>query len=88
MNEEYVTKQLETHEKRLNNHGDRLDKLEQYQSRSEVQITNLCDQIKSLISTIKWSMGLLITTLVGFIIWYIQSLWKGEYYDRKSSETY
>ncbi|WP_313133727.1 hemolysin XhlA family protein [Anaerocolumna sp.] len=74
MNEEYVTKQLETHEKRLNNHGDRLDKLEQYQSRSEVQISNLCEQIKSLISTIKWSMGLLITTLVGFIIWYIQSL--------------
>lgn len=74
MNEEYVAKQLETHEKRLNNHGDRLDKLEQYQSRSEVQITNLCDQIKSLISTIKWSMGLLITTLVGFIVWYIQSL--------------
>ncbi len=74
MNEEYVTKQLETHEKRLNNHGDRLDKLEQYQSRSEVQIGNLCEQIKSLISTIKWSMGLLITTLLGFIIWYIQSL--------------
>jgi len=74
MNEEFVTKQLETHEKRLNNHGDRLDKLEQYQSRSEVQISNLCEQIKSLISTIKWSMGLLITTLVGFIIWYIQSL--------------
>lgn len=74
MNEEYVTKQLETHEKRLNNHGDRLDKLEQYQSRSEVQISNLCEQIKSLISTIKWSMGLLVTTLVGFIIWYIQSL--------------
>ncbi|GAA4294276.1 hemolysin XhlA family protein [Anaerocolumna aminovalerica] len=74
MNEEYVAKQLETHEKRLNNHGDRLDKLEQYQSRSEVQISNLCEQIKSLISTIKWSMGLLITTLVGFIIWYIQSL--------------
>lgn len=74
MNEEYVAKQLETHEKRLNNHGDRIDKLEQYQSKSEVQISNLCEQIKSLVSTIKWSMGLLVTTLVGFIIWYIQSL--------------
>jgi len=74
MNEEYVTKQLETHEKRLNNHGDRIDKLEQYQSKSEVQINNLCEQIKSLVSTIKWSMGLLITTLIGFFIWYIQSL--------------
>jgi len=74
MNEEYVAKQLEAHEKRLNNHGDRIDKLEQYQSRSEVQINNLCEQIKSLVSTIKWSMGLLITSLIGFFIWYIQSL--------------
>jgi chromosome segregation ATPase len=74
MNDEFVTKQLDTHERRLNNHGDRIDKLEQYRSRSEVQINNLCDQIKSLVSTIKWSMGLLITVLVGFIIWYIQHL--------------
>ena len=74
MNDEFVIKQLDTHERRLNNHGDRIDKLEQYQSRSEVQINHLCDQIKSLVSTIKWSMGLLITTLIGFLIWYIQSL--------------
>ena len=74
MNEELINKQLETHEKRLNNHGDRLDKVERYQSKSEVEIRNLCEQIKSLVSTIKWSMGLLITSLVGFFIWYIQSL--------------
>lgn len=74
MNEELVNKQLETHEKRLNNHGDRLDKLEQYKSSSEVEIRNLCEQIKSLVSTIKWSMGMLITSLVGFFIWYIQTL--------------
>jgi aspartyl/asparaginyl beta-hydroxylase (cupin superfamily) len=74
MDDEFVTRQLDTHERRLNNHGDRIDKLEQYQSRSEVQINNLCEQIKSLVSTIKWSMGVLITTLVGFLIWYIQSL--------------
>lgn len=74
MNDDFAIKQLDTHERRLNNHGDRIDKLEQYQSRSEVQINNLCEQIKSLVSTIKWSMGLLITVLVGFIIWYIQHL--------------
>lgn len=74
MNEELVNKQLETHEKRLNNHGDRIDKLEQYKSSSEVEIRSLCEQIKSLVSTIKWSMGLLITSLVGFFIWYLQSL--------------
>lgn len=50
----------------------RISVLEQYKSSSEVQITNLCDQIKSLVSTIKWSMGLMLTSLLGFVIWYIQ----------------
>lgn len=69
-----VDERLDVQDKRLNNHEDRLDVLERYQSKSEEQIKNLCEQIKSLVTTIKWSMGLLITTLVGFIIWYIQNL--------------
>lgn len=70
----HINEKLELQEKRLNNHSERIDKLEQYQSKSEVEIRNLCEQIKSLVSTIKWSMGLLVTTLVGFFIWYIQTL--------------
>lgn len=70
----YINEKLESHDMRLNNHGDRLEKLEQYKSSSEVEIRSLCEQIKSLVSTIKWSMGLLITSLVGFFIWYIQTL--------------
>lgn len=69
-----VNEKLEIQDKRLNNHSERIDKLEQYQSKSEVEIRNLCEQIKSLVSAIKWSMGLLITSLVGFFIWYIQTL--------------
>lgn len=69
-----IDEKFELHEKRLNNHGNRIDKLEQYQSRTEVKIENLIEQIKSLVSTIKWAMGLTITTLLGFFIWYIQSL--------------
>lgn len=69
-----IDERLEVQDKRINNHSERLDRLEQYQSKSEEQIKNLCKQIESLVSTIKWSMGLLITTLIGFIIWYIQNL--------------
>lgn len=69
-----IDEKFELHEKRLNNHGNRIDKLEQYQSRTEVKIENLIEQIKSLVTTIKWAMGLTITTLLGFFIWYIQSL--------------
>lgn len=61
-------------EKRLNNHGDRIDLLEQSRSRTETQIANLCEQIKSLISTIRWFLGLAGATLLGFLIWYIQTL--------------
>ena len=59
---------------RINNHAERIDKLEQYQSRAEMQIENLCEQIKSLVSTMKWAMGLTVTTLLGFLFWYIQNL--------------
>lgn len=69
-----IDEKFELHEKRLNNHGNRIDKLEQYQSRTEVKIENLIEQIKSLVTTIKWAMGLTITTLLGFFIWYIQGL--------------
>jgi len=57
----------------MNNHSERLDVLEQDRSRTEQKIENLCDQIKSLVSTMKWFMGVLITTLLGFFIWYIQN---------------
>ena len=65
---------LENHNIRLDDHDKRIDLLEQFQSRSEVQIMNLCKEIESLVSTIKWSMGVLITALLGFVIWYIQNL--------------
>lgn len=71
---ERVDEILENHDSRLGDHDRRIDLLEQFQSRSEVQIMNLCREIESLVSTIKWSMGVLITTLLGFFIWYIQNL--------------
>lgn len=69
-----VNERLDTHERRINNHSERIDRLEQYQSRTEAKIENLCEQIKSLVQTIKWSMTLAVTTLLGFFIWYIQNL--------------
>lgn len=65
---------LVLHDRRLNNHSERLDKVEQYQNRVEVQIENLCNKIDGLISSMKWTSGLIITSLLGFFIWYIQKL--------------
>ena len=69
-----VDDKLEIHDRRLGIHAERIDKLEQYQSRSEQKIENLCEQIKALVSTIKWAMAFAFTTLTAFFIWYIQGL--------------
>lgn len=60
--------------KRLDNHGDRLDKLENNEARTDTIVKNLCDQIKALTTALWWAMGLMITTGLAFIIWYIQSI--------------
>lgn len=65
---------LDTHTKRLNNHSDRIDNLEKFQSGTVIKIEHLIEQITSLISAIKWGTGITITTLLSFFIWYIQRI--------------
>lgn len=65
---------FDRHERRLNNHSERIDKLEQFESSTIVEIRNLIDQVKTLVNSIRWGMGLTITTLLGFFIWYIQRI--------------
>ncbi len=69
-----VERRLEVHDLRLNNHSNRIDELEQHRSRTEAKIENLCEQIKSLVTTIKWAMSLTVGTLLSFFIWYIQNI--------------
>lgn len=73
MNEELLKHQIQTHETRINNHGDRIDKLECRQGEMAVKIDNLCNSLDSLTSAIKWLICLVITTLIGFFMWAIQS---------------
>ncbi len=68
-----IDEMLGVHDKRLNNHSDRIDKLEQYQSRTEAKIENLCEQIKSLVTTMRWFIGLLIGAFVSFFFYVIQN---------------
>ena len=71
---ESIKEQIKRNETRLNNHSERIKQLEYYRTRTEVQVENLIKEIGSLVSTMRWTMGLLVTTLVAFFIWYIQSL--------------
>lgn len=72
LHREHLKHQIDTNERRINNHSDRIDKLEQYRAGVEKQIESLVEQIKDLVTSIKWIMGLLITSLVGFFFYVIQ----------------
>jgi len=69
-----VDERLADHDRQLKDHDKRIGDLEKYQSRAEEQVSQLCRQIKSLVTAIWWAIGLAISTLLGFFIWYIQNI--------------
>lgn len=68
-----IDEKLNIAESRLNNHGQRLDKLEQNAVRLEERLDNLIKQLSILNSTMKWFIGLLVGSYVGFFFYVIQS---------------
>ncbi len=73
MNEELISYQLKDHDNQLKIHSKRLDKIEQQQATFAVQIENLCSDLKDLTGVLKWLVGVLITTLIGFFIYMVQA---------------
>ena len=73
MNEELVKDKLDTHERRLNDHAIRIDKLEQRGAAVDEKIENLCEQIKSLVTTMRWFIGLIIGAFVSFFFYAVQN---------------
>jgi hypothetical protein len=72
MNDELIKDKLETHEKRLNDHSDRLDRLEQKGASIDAKIENLCQQLQSLTTTLRWFIGLLMGNFVAFFFYAVQ----------------
>jgi len=70
MNDELIKDKLETHERRLNDHSGRIDKLEQRGAAVDTKIENLCEQIKNLVNTLKWGFGILVTITL-FVLGYL-----------------
>ncbi|NRT90078.1 hemolysin XhlA family protein [Clostridium beijerinckii] len=69
-----LEEKLETHEKRLNAHGEKLDSLEQDNASFKAELRSLCDNLKALTSVMKWFIGIWVTTLLGFFIYSIEKL--------------
>lgn len=60
------------HDETLKEHDRRLDKIEQDGAEFKVQIQHLCDDIKNLTTTLKWFMGLLGGSFIGFFFYAAQ----------------
>ncbi|MGL4729951.1 MAG: hemolysin XhlA family protein, partial [Clostridium sp.] len=73
MNEETKEHILDVHEKRISNHAERLDKLEQNQVEFRIQIENLCKSITGLTSALKWGIGLIGGSFITFFFYAIQT---------------
>ena len=73
MNEEKLEHIIKVHETRINDHGERLDKLELQSGRLEERITALCDKLESQTKALNWLIGLAATGLVGFFMFVVQN---------------
>lgn len=67
-----VDERLDVGDRRLNNHADRLDKLEQNNVKMFTKIENLCDSIKSLTTVMYWFIGILVGSFVAFFFYAVQ----------------
>jgi len=72
MNDELIEHKLEIHEKRINNHSERIDELEKGRAATDVKMDNLCEKLEAQTKSINWLIGLMATSLLGFFFYAIQ----------------
>lgn len=70
---ERLKERIDTQEKRINAHSERLDKLEQNDVKMFTQIENLCKQLEGLTTVLKWFIGLLVGSFVAFFFYAVQN---------------
>ena len=73
MQREHLLEKIDRNETRLNNHSERLDKLEQYRSSIEQQLKSLVEQVANLVSIMKWFIGLFLGAFVSFFFYAVQN---------------
>jgi len=67
-----IDEKLETTEKRLNNHSERIDRIELVNSRLEERLSGLITQLGTLNTTLKWFIGLILGSFVAFFFYAVQ----------------
>lgn len=67
-----IDEKLEIHDKRLNNHSERLDRIELVNTKLEERLDNLIKQLTQLNSTMKWFMGIMVGAFISFFFYAAQ----------------
>ena len=67
-----INYRLDVHEKQLNNHSARLDRIELVSGKLEERLNNLIQQLEQLNKTMKWFIGLLVGSFVAFFFYAVQ----------------
>lgn len=67
-----VEEKLEIHDKRLDSHSERLDKLENYRYMIDERINHLIEKIDDLMGTMKWLTKGIGTAIIGIAVYVIQ----------------
>ncbi|MCJ0225785.1 hemolysin XhlA family protein [Clostridioides difficile] len=72
MNEEVIKEKIKRNEIRIDKHSDEIDELKVANIESKAELKALCENLNSLTSMLKWLIGTMITTLIGFFIFAVQ----------------
>ncbi len=67
-----IDEKLELHERRLNNHSERLDRIELASGRLEERLNNLITQLEHLNKTMKWFITVLVGAFISFFFYAVQ----------------
>ena len=72
MRHDRINERIDTNERRINNHSERLDRIELANGRLEERLNNLITQLENLNKTMKWFIGLLVGSFVAFFFYAAQ----------------
>lgn len=67
-----IDEKLELHERRLNNHSERLDRIELISGRLEERLNSLITQLETLNRTMKWFITAFVGAFISFFFYAVQ----------------
>ena len=67
-----LDEKIAVHERRLNNHSERLDRIELTSGRLEERLSNLIQQLEQLNKTMKWFITVIVGAFISFFFYVVQ----------------